>query len=866
MDPEYSFGQWIRKRRKYLGLTQEALAEKVGYSAAMMRKIENDERRPSSSGASLLAEALDIPQPQQSTFLEVARQERAADRLGRANQEEHFPWASDLQPRTNLPVPATLFVGREDELATLNRLLVDPVCRMITLVGLAGIGKTRLAVQAAQAQLDRFAQGVFFVPLASLSSHKMIVSAVANAVGLQFQGAADPYEQLLRYLQPKNMLLVLDNFEHLMEGEKLLSAILQRAPAIQLLVTSRERLNLQGEWVVEVKGLDYPPGSETGGFEQAEVYEAVQLFMQSALRVHPGFSLDEENRKWVIRICQLMEGLPLGIELASAWVRALSCQTIVKEIETSLDFLKAFGRDVPERHRSLRSALDHSWNLLSAREKLVLQRLSVFRGGLSWAAAQVVAEARLDEITTLLDKSLLKRVGEERYDLHDLVRQYAAVHLASDEQEQTRTQERHSSYYVSLLDEWRKGIRGPRQIEIFAEMDAEMDNVRLAWQWILAHQQLKGIRIALDSLRHYYEIRARFQEGVELFREAAAALEKAGNTDGNHGAERDVVLGQLLVREGYFQVRQDHYEEATEVLQRSLALLRSGSDQLALADTLSVLAYKDSRVGQFTEAMQFAGESLTLNRALGNQVGIAFCLRTLAQSCLALGAFEEAYQYSNESLSICREFLGDPHGTAICLATLSSAARYLGKFDEARSWAEEGVSISKAVNDRWCLAQTQCQLGLAYKELREYSLAEELIHQSIEPSRETADRLLLGSVLIALGVVNRESGAQDRSKQHFLQALQMAAETKTIPISLEALTELAINAMSEGDNELALELAVNAMQHTLLNARLKARLDELYTTLKARVTQRKVEKIEKLAEVQTFENFLQAFLTERVEE
>ena len=240
-----------------------------------------------------------------------------------------------LKPICHLPT--TLFVGREADVIRLTDLLQDPAHRLIVLIGLAGIGKTRLALQVAHSQLDRFPHGVFFVSLAPLTSPEMIVTSIGAAIGFQFHEASEPQKQLLRYLREKQMLIVLDNLEHLMAGASLLSAVLQAAPGIKFLVTSRERLNLQGEWVFEVKGLPYPSSWNESSVEQ---YEAVQLFLQNALQVHPAFRLNKENQEWVVRICQLTEGMPLGIELAAAWVRVLSCQQIPREIERNLDFLK----------------------------------------------------------------------------------------------------------------------------------------------------------------------------------------------------------------------------------------------------------------------------------------------------------------------------------------------------------------------------------------------------------------------------------------------------------------------------------------------------------------------------------------------
>jgi predicted ATPase/transcriptional regulator with XRE-family HTH domain len=854
MDQEFSFGEWIRKRRNVLGLTQEALAKQVGYSAAMLRKIENDERRPSERGAALLAEALEVPPDQQEIFLKVARQARAIDRLGVADNKEPLPWQISLQAQSNLPLPATLFVGREVELARLADLLQGPTHRLVTLVGLAGIGKTRLAVQVAHNQLDRFPHGVFFVPLASLTSPEMIVATIANAIGFQFHGAAEPQEQLLRYLHEKQMLLVLDNFEHLMEGASLLSVIMRSAPGIQFLATSRERLNLQGEWVLEVGGLPYPVSQEEASLERVEAYGAVQLFLQTALRVHPSFSLNEKNRECVVRICQLMEGLPLGIELAAAWVRALSCQEIAREIESNLDFLKASSRDLAQRHRSLRAALDHSWNLLSAGEKTVFQRLSVFQGGFRREAAQAVAEASLDELTSLLDKSLLKRVGEERYDLHDLVRQYAASHLQSEAQEYTQAHELHSGYYATLLEQWEKQIASPRHTETLAEMIAEMDNIRLAWSWMVATHQIANIKKSLRSLWRFHDIRGRFQDGATLMGQATKALQISGEKEAELEAERSIVLAQVLAQQGYFCARLSRFEEAGDLLQRSLTLLRSRTDQVALANTLNSLGHMKYRLGEFSEASQYAQDSLSLYRALGKQQEIVHCLSLLSYIYLAQGAYERVYEFASEGLTICCDLIGDPLAIEDCLINLSAAASHLGRHAEAKRWAEESFEISRTLNSLWSVGQTLRRLGLISLELGETEDAEALIRQSVSQFKEIGDRMFMAMALIDLGVVTRASGANSESKQYLLEALRTAIEAQTNLNALRALMEIAVTEMREGRIELALELVTHCLQHQSANRWIRDRAERLRVELAPQLTPQQVKAAEARAHVRTLDS------------
>ncbi len=857
MDQEFSFGEWIRKRRNILGLTQEAVAEQVGYSIAMIRKIEDDERRPSRRAAALLAQALEIPEDQQDAFLRVARQERTVDGLRLMDEEEPFPWQAASQPRTNLPLPATLFVGREVEVARLSDLLQDPACRLVVLTGLAGTGKTRLALQVAQRQLDRFPHGVFFVSLSPLLSSEMIVTSIGNAIGFPFHEAAEPQGQLLWYLREKQMLLVVDNFEHLMEGAGLLPTILQAAPGIKILTTSRERLNLQEEWVFEVNGLPYPSSPDEISPEQVESYEAVQLFLQNAIRVHPTFRLSEENRTWVVRICQLTEGMPLGIELAAAWVRALSPEKIAREIERSLDFLKASARDLPERHRSLGAALDYSWNLLSAEEKKVFQQLSVFRGGFRREAAQEVAGASLDKLTSLLDKSLVKRVGEERYDLHELVRQYAASHLQSDLQEDARTRELHSSYYAALLEQWGKKIASPRQVDTLTEMDFEIDNVRLAWSWMVTHRQITNIAKSLHSLWRFHDIRGRFQDGLALMKQAVNMLQSLDKTKAAQDAERLVVLGRALAEQGYFAAYLGRYEEARESLQHSLTLLRAHEDRAALAHTLAVLGYMKTRLGEFEEARKHTEESLALYRALGDHDRMLYCLVTLSYIHLSQGAYQKAYQLSSEGLAISREILGDPLATEHCLLSLSAAASYLGRHTEARRWAEESLQISKVLNHRSGIGETLKSLGLISHKLGETERAEALLRESVSQFREIGDRTLIADALVDLGVVTRDSGAESEAKQYFLEALRTAIETQTNHTALQALIEIAVIEMKQGNTELALEWVTHCLQLPSAKQELKARAESLRTELIAQLTPPQIEAAEARAQTTTLEHLVQ---------
>lgn len=859
MNQEFSFGEWIRKRRNTLGLTQEAVAEQVGYSTAMIRKIEDGERRPSARAAVLLAETLEVPADQREIFLKVARQERAVDQLGPTEEQEPFPWQVASRPQANLPIPTTLLVGREADVNRLTILLEDPAHRLIVLVGMAGIGKTRLALQVARSQIDRFQHGVFFVSLAPLTSPERIVTCIGAAIGFHFGEGADPQTQLLRYLREKQMLIVLDSLEHLVAGASLLSKILRTAPGIVFLVTSRERLNLQGEWVFEVEGLAYPSTWQASGIEE---YEAVQLFLQNALRVHPGFRLNEENQKWVVRICQLTEGMPLGIELAAAWVRVLSCQQIAREIERNLDFLKASARDLPKRHWSLRAALDHSWNLLSPEEKRVFQRVSVFRGGFSRQAVQDVAGAGLEELTSLLDKSLLRRVGEERYDLHELVRQYATSHLASDPKDEARAQARHSSYYAAQLEHWGEKIASSEQMETLAEMDAEIENVRLAWGQMVAQPQPPVAEIAksLRGLWRFYDIRGHFQEGAALMEQATTMLQtpEAGKVTGNR--ELAIVLARARSQQAYFYVWLGQYEEAHEMLQQSLTFLRANQDRSALAFTLTVLGYMKTRLGEYQEAKDYIEESLALNRALDDHDTMVYGLVTLSYIHIALGDYQKAYELSREGLTISRDRLGDPLATEHCLLSLSAAASRLDQDEEARRWAQESLEISKALQHRSGIAYALKWLGLITHKLGETERSQDLLLQSVAEFREIGDVTLMADALVDLAVLTRGLGEGTRAKQYLLQALQAAIETQTEHTALLALTEIAGIEGDRGNAERALEWVTYCLQHPSTDREISDRAEALRAALVARLSAMQVEAAQERAQSRTLEGLVQEIL------
>lgn len=395
------------------------------------------------------------------------------------------------------PAEGMPLIGRETELNTLTTLLEDPKVRLVTVVGPGGIGKSRLAhegarllhkcqgdLRQARAGTRRFAQGVCFVELAPLASPDLILSAVAGALGLYFDPTREPKAQLFRFLRAKQLLIVMDNFEHLLEATQLVSEILLNAPDVKVLATSRERLGLSHESVLLLSGMTFP---EPGVPDCASDFSAVQLFVQTACRVQLDFELTPDSTTHVAKICQLVAGSPLGIVLAASWANLLSVAEIATEIAADFDFLKADLRDVPERQQSLRAVFDQSFRLLAPTEQQAFARLAVFRGGFSRESAQSIAGASLRTLAALVNKSLVSRDPlSGRYKMHELLRQYAMVKLHANPQEHDAVLDRHAHFHLEFLSSREARLRTGNPQLAAAEIDVEIDNVRAAWQRILS--------------------------------------------------------------------------------------------------------------------------------------------------------------------------------------------------------------------------------------------------------------------------------------------------------------------------------------------------------------------------------------------
>ncbi len=739
---------------------------------------------------------------------------------------QQFPPLRTLSAHAhNLPPQPTPFLGREEELAAVFLRLDDPACRLLTLTGPGGIGKTRLALQAAAEKIERFVHGVYFVPLAPLNSPEFLVPTIADALSFSFYGRGDPKVQLFNYLREKTMLLLLDNMEHLLAGAGLVAEILGCAPQVKVLATSRERLNLRGEWVLPLGGMAIPPEEEKAA--AIEQYSAVQLFLQSARRVQPHFAPTEEDWPAVVRVCQLVDGVPLGIELAASWVRALSCAEIVQEIEQSVDFLASAVRDLPERHRSLRAVFDYSWSLLSDEERQALRRLAVFRGGFRRDAAAAVAGATLPLLSALADKSLLRRDTTGRYDLLEVLRQYAAAKLAELPREQEETRRQHGTYYANFVQQREGRLKGGQEKAALEEIGLEIENIRAAWSWAVEQQDGDSIARFLEGLYLFFEMRSRFQEGAETFRMAAEGLAGA--------SEPGAVLGRALARYAWCCERLASYEEAARLFQRSLAISRRLGDRAEAAFALANLGNVRCRLGEYEGAQELLHESLRIAQEMGDTWRMAHSLNNLGMVSSILGQHEAARRFYGEGLSLFQR-IGYRRGIANALNNLGVVAGTLYDYVEARRLYQESLAIFKEIGDLRGTAFALNNLGKTIADAQhEYAETEKLCQESLAVFRQIGDRWGIANALNNLGAAARALLQGPTAWQYFGEALQVAMELRAVPLALEALGGMAQLLADRGNTEQAAELAGLLLEHPASDKETQVKAANLLQALATRV-------------------------------
>ena len=711
-----------------------------------------------------------------------------------------------------------LCVGREGELAEIPALLANPDCRLLTIVGPGGAGKTCLAMEVASRERGKleWPDGVWFVPLEPPTDAAFLASAITDTLGFPLQGLQHPARQLLDYVADKQMLLVLDSLEQAADSIDLLSPLLDAGPGLKILATSRATLNLLEERVFNIHGLTVPDDDS----DEVEHSAAVRLFVNYARRAHPDFTLTPADRPYVLRICRLVQGLPLGIELAAGWTGTLSCAELANELEQSRAFLDRSGGE-----RGLSGVLEHSWSLLSEEERRVFRQLIVFRGGLRREAAKSVVDASLEVLASLLAKSLLQLNSSGRYERSLLVWQFGNEKLAQDKQEEAIVRERHARYYAAFLAARRDALHGARQRETLAEIDEEIDNVRAAWRWAIMHRDLEMIQGSQATLAVFYSIRGWYLEGLDVFARAMAVVETAPPNE-----QTRLLRGSLLAQQGFFAVDAGRQEEAEERLRQAATILRTINARPELANVLNGLGLVAARMGEYGTANQYHNEALAVARSAGDRWIVAKVLAALGNMALRQGKYSEARLRHQENLAIFRE-LGDRMAMAGTLNNLGYLARAQGNLTEARQILEESLALAQESSYHRLTASVLASLGELAHDAGDYQEAMARFEQSLPIYRQIGSRRDGAVAQVCAGNTANALSEYQLAQQHFSEALQLAVEIRAAPVALGALIGWAELRMRTGDFAESREILSLILRYPALGAEDKVRAQQLVTQI-----------------------------------
>ena len=735
---------------------------------------------------------------------------------------------------TGLPPQRTGFIGRSEEVETAVRLLTEPDTTLVTITGPGGIGKTRIAIEAARRSSQAFPDGIGFVPLEPVDSPGDIVHAILSALRLELHTSSEPMvENLAEHLSDRALLLLLDSFEHLMAGAGLVSALLQSTPAVRILVTSHQPLGLPGERILEVEGLACPGGPEDDG-------AALEFFQTCARRVLPGFELTWDMEPLVVGICRRVDGNPLAIELAASWLRNTSLAEICLVLENDITSLATDSLEMPERHRSLIRIIEHSWSLLAREERRTLEELSVFRGGFTSDAAAKVSETDRDTLSALAVRSLIRREAGGRYGMHEVARQYGQLRLGEDRERENSVRSRHATYFIALLRELEPYLEGGDK-KALNQLVPDLDNIRSAWKWAVDTSSIDLIAEGLLSVYTLYTTKGWYREGAKLLSDALDGLDRINRRDS--GAV--LAVGRLRLRLGWLEVCLGNYSRAGDLISESLTVFSEVGDRGLESAALYYLSSLSLFGGDCSRADELARRSLDRAQEAGDHKRMGLAWMAIGNVARRRGAFVEAGECYTESLSVF-ERTGDEGGRSVALGNLGIVAYRLDEPDRALELSMQSLAIVEEIGDQRLIAETCCDLGNVYRKLGRFEEAGNCYARSLGLNRElgirsgTAIALInvshyeklrgnpgkaircleeaydiamnIGRIPIAMQTLNVRGWmdiAQDnttRARQYFIRGLRLFEGPRVMPVVLNLLSGIALILASEGSRDRAISI------------------------------------------------------------
>ena len=682
---------------------------------------------------------------------------------------------------TNLPSHPTPLVNRETEMEALHELLLREDVRLVTLTGTGGTGKTRLATELARKITEQFPNGTFLINLAQVTDPRLVVPAIVSALGI-LENPGKPIEQTLHdYLRAKRMLLLLDNFEQILEAAPAVTALLGACPQVKILVTSREPLHVRGEHELLLPPLAIPNLAHVPKSEELLLYAAVALFVQRAQAVKADFSITTDNAMAIAEICCRLDGLPLALELAAARARVLSPEAILLRLQNRLELLRAGPSDLPTRQQTIRNAIAWSYDMLDARCKEFFASLSVFPASFSLQAAGEVCakpgrvpQDTLDQVTKLVDKSLLfssQVKDESRFTMLATIREFAHECLVTSG-ESAASERRFAGFYLSLAEEAESKLRGREQGDWLAQLDREHDNLRAALHWAIENKEIRlGLRLA-SSLWYFWYIRGHWTEG-RLWLTRILTLPSA---------DTDPLRAKILRAAGVLASVQDDFSAAQSYLNESLASFRRQGNRQGEALALNSLGLTLINHGELLSGEKLLAQSLALMERLGEKWGMALVLNNQGVAARAKGENDKAIDFHRQSLELFRE-LEDKRHVARMLINLGIDSRDRAEYDEAARFLVESLSLSRDVGEKIGIAESLSYLGSVARRCGDFEQACGILGESLAMSVELGNKELTAECLSEFAGCALAKGEAERATRLFAacERLRKAAALQVPP-------------------------------------------------------------------------------------